>query len=58
MVKFSTDCVALEATDESVMKIMEYVRSRTAYTSSAEAVESVASSATMFMGDSSTWNGI
>ena len=59
MVKFSTDCVALDATDEAVMKIMEYVRSRTTYNaSSVEAGESVVASAAMFVADSSTWDSI
>ena len=51
MAKFSTECVALDATDESVMKVIDYVRSRTSYASSAAAGKRVAASAAMHGGD-------
>ena len=58
MANFSAECVALDATDESVVKIMDYVRSRTTYASSVDAGESVVASAAMFVADSSTWDSI
>jgi hypothetical protein len=58
MAKFSAECCALDATEASVVKIIEYVRSRTTYASTVDAGESVAASAAIFTGDSNTWDDI